>query len=83
MADDKVYSGTMKFGETTNSYDADGELVSSLPVPPISLDELNQAAETFIGDQMQTPPMVSAIKKDGVPLYKLARQGSRSNASRG
>src|SRR5436309_4125049 len=75
MSDDKVYEGTMKFGETTNSYDADGELVSSLPVPPISLDELNQAAETFIGDQMQTPPMVSAIKKDGVPLYKLARQG--------
>src|SRR2546422_1720499 len=75
MSDDKVYSGTMKFGETTNSYDADGELVASLPVPPLTLDELNAAAETFIGDQMQTPPMVSAIKKDGVPLYKLARQG--------
>src|SRR6476469_5582359 len=69
MADDKVYSGTMKFGETTNSYDADGELVASLPVPPLTLDELNQAAESFVGDQMQTPPMVSAVKKDGVPLY--------------
>jgi tRNA pseudouridine55 synthase len=75
MADDKVYSGTMKFGETTASYDADGELVASLPVPPITLDELNTAAESFIGDQMQTPPMVSAVKKDGVPLYKLARKG--------
>jgi tRNA pseudouridine55 synthase len=75
MADDKVYSGTMKFGETTDSYDADGELVASLPVPPLTLDELNQAAESFVGDQMQTPPMVSAVKKDGVPLYKLARQG--------
>jgi tRNA pseudouridine55 synthase len=75
MSDDKVYSGTMKFGESTNSYDADGELVASLPVPPLTLDELNQTADTFIGDQMQMPPMVSAIKKDGVPLYKLARQG--------
>jgi len=75
MADDKVYSGTMKFGETTNSYDADGELVTSLPVPPMTVDELNTAAEAFLGDQMQTPPMVSAIKKDGVPLYKLARKG--------
>src|SRR5258705_1284121 len=75
MGDDKVYSGTMKFGETTTSYDADGELVASLPVPPMTLEELNAAAETFLGDQMQIPPMVSAIKKDGVPLYKLARKG--------
>ncbi len=75
MGDDKVYEGTMKFGETTDSYDADGELVASLPVPPITLDELNASAATFIGDQMQVPPMVSAIKKNGVPLYKLARQG--------
>jgi tRNA pseudouridine55 synthase len=75
MGDDKVYSGTMKFGETTNSFDADGELVASLPVPALTLEELNGVAETFLGDQMQTPPMVSAIKKDGVPLYKLARKG--------
>jgi tRNA pseudouridine55 synthase len=75
MSDDKVYAGTMKFGETTNSYDADGDLVASLPVPPMTLDELNAAAEQFLGDQMQTPPMVSAVKKDGVPLYKLARKG--------
>jgi tRNA pseudouridine55 synthase len=75
MADDKVYEGTVKFGETTSSYDADGELVASLPVPPLILDELNHAAAEFVGDIMQTPPMVSAIKKDGVPLYKLARRG--------
>src|SRR5437870_9400434 len=65
----------MKLGETTDSYDADGELMASLPVPPLTLDELNEAALPFIGDLMQTPPMVSAIKKDGVPLYKLARKG--------
>ncbi|MEO7300774.1 MAG: tRNA pseudouridine(55) synthase TruB [Verrucomicrobiota bacterium] len=75
MGGDKVYEGTMKFGETTASYDADGELVASLPVPPMTLDELNEAASTFQGDQMQMPPMVSAIKVGGVPLYKMARKG--------
>ena len=75
MSSDKVYEGTIKFGETTDSYDADGELVASLPVPPATVEQLNDLAATFIGDQMQMPPMVSAIKKNGVPLYKLARQG--------
>jgi tRNA pseudouridine55 synthase len=75
MGDDKVYEGTVKFGEATDSHDADGELTSSLPVMPMTLEQLNEEAATFIGDQMQVPPMVSAIKKNGVPLYKLARQG--------
>jgi tRNA pseudouridine55 synthase len=75
MSDDKVYEGTIKFGESTASYDVDGELTASLPVPPLTLEELNAAAAAFVGDQMQTPPMVSAVKKDGVPLYKLARKG--------
>jgi len=75
MSADKVYEGSVKFGETTDSYDADGELVSSLPVPPTTLAELNELATTFVGDQMQMPPMVSAVKKGGVPLYKLARKG--------
>ena len=75
MGDDKVYEGTMKFGESTDSYDSDGELTGSLPVPPLTLDQLNEEAATFIGDIMQVPPMVSAIKRAGVPLYKLARKG--------
>jgi tRNA pseudouridine55 synthase len=75
MGDDKVYEGTMKFGEATDSYDADGEITSTQPVPPLTLEQLNKAAAAFVGDLMQTPPMVSAIKKDGVPLYKLARKG--------
>ena len=75
MSDDKVYEGTIKFGETTDSYDADGEITSSLPVLPMTLEEINTAAGEFIGDIMQVPPMVSAIKKGGVPLYKLARKG--------
>lgn len=75
MSEDKTYAGTIKFGETTSSYDAAGELVSSLPVPPLTLDQLNETAASFAGDHLQMPPMVSAIKKDGVPLYKLARKG--------
>jgi tRNA pseudouridine55 synthase len=75
MSDDKVYEGTIKFGETTDSYDVDGKMIESKPVPPLTLEQLNEAATAFVGDQMQVPPMVSAIKKDGVPLYKLARKG--------
>jgi tRNA pseudouridine55 synthase len=75
MGDDKVYEGTIKFGVATNSYDSDGEILETKPVPTLTLEQLNELASQFIGDQMQTPPMVSAIKKDGVPLYKLARKG--------
>ena len=75
MGDDKVYEGTIEFGVTTNSYDVDGEVVETKPVPPLTTAQLNEAAATFVGDIMQTPPMVSAVKKDGVPLYKLARKG--------
>lgn len=75
MSDDKVYEGSIKFGETTDSYDAGGELVASLPVPLLTLEELNEAATVFQGDVMQTPPMVSAVKVKGVPLYKMARKG--------
>src|SRR5436190_18412799 len=75
MADEKVDEGTMQFAETPASYDADGELASFLLVPPLTVDELNELAAGFIGDQMQVPPMVSAVKIGGVPLYKMARKG--------
>jgi len=75
MATDKTYEGTLKLGETTSSFDAQGKLTGSLPVPLLTLEQLNELAATFVGDLMQLPPMVSAIKKDGVPLYKLARKG--------
>jgi len=75
MSGDKVYEGAIQFGETTTTHDADGEMVASMPVPPTTAEQLNELAAAFVGDQLQTPPMVSAIKKDGVPLYKLARKG--------
>lgn len=75
MSDDKVYEGDIKFGEATDSYDTDGEITATLPVPPLTLDQLNEEARAFLGDQQQVPPMVSAVKIQGVPLYKLARKG--------
>jgi tRNA pseudouridine55 synthase len=75
MSDDKVYAGWIKFGEATSSYDSAGEVLSTQAVPPLTLEQLNNATEPFLGDQLQTPPMVSATKVGGVPLYKLARKG--------
>jgi tRNA pseudouridine55 synthase len=75
MSQDKVYAGTAKFGVVTDSYDADGKIVATNPVPPLDPGRLNEAAAGFVGDVMQTPPMVSAVKIEGVPLYKLARKG--------
>ncbi len=75
MVSDKVYEGAMRLGETTDSYDADGEITSENLIPLMSVGELNEAAQSFLGDQQQIPPMVSAIKVGGKPLYKLARQG--------
>ena len=75
MSEDKEYVGTMRLGEVTDSQDADGEITETRPVPELSRDELEAAFAKFHGDFYQTPPMVSAIKKDGVPLYKLARKG--------
>jgi tRNA pseudouridine55 synthase len=75
MSSDKVYEGEAKFGEATDSYDADGQIVSTAPVPPLNVEKLNEEAGKFVGDLMQLPPMVSAVKIDGVPLYKLARKG--------
>jgi tRNA pseudouridine55 synthase len=74
-ADDKVYEGTLQLGQTTDSYDAQGEVTHSAEVPTLDDAALNAAAQHFTGDLQQKPPMVSAVKKDGVPLYKLARKG--------
>lgn len=75
MSEDKEYAGTIRLGQTTSSQDADGEVLEENPVPELSPEEIDAAFGRFQGDFYQTPPMVSAIKKDGVPLYKLARQG--------
>ena len=75
MAEDKEYVGTVRLGEETTTQDKEGEIVLSKDVPELDEQGILFALKDFTGDFYQTPPMVSAIKKDGVPLYKLARQG--------
>jgi tRNA pseudouridine55 synthase len=75
MSEDKEYVGTLKLGETTDSQDAEGDVTETRIVPPLSSEQIEAAFAKYDGDFYQTPPMVSAIKKDGVALYKLARQG--------
>jgi tRNA pseudouridine55 synthase len=75
MSEDKEYVGTMKLGEVTDTQDRDGEILESHEVGVLDRAVICDAFAKFHGDFYQTPPMVSAIKKDGVPLYKLAREG--------
>lgn len=75
MGLDKVYEGTVRFGITTDSQDVDGEVLAEAPVPELDEAQLAAAMEAFVGDQYQTPPMHSAKKVKGQPLYKLARKG--------
>src|SRR6201995_4014553 len=75
MSEDKEYVGTMKLGEVTDTQDRDGVIIETHEVPALDTSAVEAAFAKFHGDFYQTPPMVSAIKRDGVPLYKLARQG--------
>ena len=75
MCEDKEYVGAMRLGVVTASQDADGEVIETRPVPDFSPGQIESAFARYDGDFYQVPPMVSAIKKDGVALYKLARQG--------
>jgi tRNA pseudouridine55 synthase len=72
---DKEYEGAVLLGTTTDSQDADGQVMETRPVPPLTREEVAAAMQGFLGDQYQTPPMFSAIKIGGVPLYKKARKG--------
>lgn len=75
MSQSKEYTGTIHLGVETNTYDREGEVVAEHPVPPMDTAQVETWMKGFLGDQMQTPPMFSAIKVDGVPLYKMARKG--------
>ena len=72
---DKEYEGTVELGRTTDSQDAEGQTMETRPVPAPTEAEVRAAMQGFLGDQYQTPPMFSAIKIAGVPLYKRARKG--------
>lgn len=71
---EKEYLASVKFGETTSTGDAEGQIMEKKPVS-VAEEQLRQALERFRGEIDQVPPMHSALKRDGVPLYKLARKG--------
>lgn len=75
MAESKVYTGTLKLGVETDSQDLTGTVVSEKEVPELDAAKLQEYADGFLGDIIQIPPMHSAIKINGQPLYKLARKG--------
>lgn len=75
MGHDKTYEATLRLGVETDSQDADGQIVAEKDPAGVSADQVRAQMRARLGDQLQTPPMVSAIKLNGVPLYKLARQG--------
>jgi len=74
-AADKEYTGTIRVGSRTDTGDPTGTVIATAPVPALDAAGLARCAEQFRGELMQTPPMYSAIKQQGTPLYKLARRG--------
>lgn len=72
---DKTYRATVRLGVTTDTGDADGKVLAEHLVPPLSDEELDAVLGGFLGEQAQVPSMYSALKRQGRPLYELARRG--------
>jgi tRNA pseudouridine55 synthase len=71
----KTYEGTIQLGQATDTGDCTGTITSTAVIPTFDPTTLAAVAQQFLGTSEQVPPMYSALKRDGVPLYKLARQG--------
>lgn len=71
----KAYAGTIQLGSATDTLDRTGSVVETAPVPSLAPAEMEAVAARFTGRQPQVPPMYSALKREGVPLYRLARRG--------
>lgn len=71
----KVYAATMKVGESTDTYDSEGTVTETRPFEHLTDADIMAALSGFVGRISQVPPMYSSVKKNGVPLYKLARKG--------
>ena len=71
----KQYRAKARFGEATNTGDVEGELIQTCPVPAINAETLAQTLDQFTGEIEQVPPMYSALKHEGKPLYEYARAG--------
>jgi tRNA pseudouridine55 synthase len=72
---DKRYTATLRLGERSDTGDTEGEIVERLPVPELTAEVIENALQQFRGDIEQVPPMYSALKHQGKPLYYYARQG--------
>ncbi len=72
---EKTYTGTIRFGFATDTYDAEGQVVGPVSEPILTLEQIRAASEPFHGRIEQTPPVFSAKKIGGKPAYKLAREG--------
>jgi tRNA pseudouridine55 synthase len=75
VSGEKRYRFTVALGERTATGDAEGEVTESVAVPALSRAPVAAALEGFLGPQSQVPPMYSALKQHGAPLYRLARAG--------
>lgn len=75
IEEDKRYRVEARLGFTTTTGDAEGEILTEKPVPNFGIEEMSEAISRFVGTQTQIPPMYSAVKHNGKPLYKLARRG--------
>jgi len=75
LAGDKTYNGALRLGLATDTQDAEGIPLREADYRQITPAQLQQEIQRRTGDILQTPPMVSAVKKNGIPLYKLARKG--------
>lgn len=71
----KSYAGIIQLGQATDTGDCTGTMTAAGPIPSLDSGTLRSVEAQFIGTSEQVPPMYSALKRDGVPLYKLARQG--------
>ena len=74
-AGQKVYRAEAQLGVTTDTYDADGQVIATAPVPPLTADDLRGALAGFVGEIQQRPPAYSAIKQGGEAAYRKARRG--------
>lgn len=72
---DKRYTTTIQLGQTRSTGDMEGEVLETRPVPKLSTELIEEVLGSFRGDVAQIPPMHSALKHEGTPLYKLARKG--------
>ncbi|MBN1142434.1 MAG: tRNA pseudouridine(55) synthase TruB [Deltaproteobacteria bacterium] len=72
---EKGYAATLKLGEETDTQDSEGRVLASATIPPLNRERIDEVFRSFVGTLAQVPPMFSAVKKGGTPLYRLARKG--------